>query len=109
MRHSESEGAFETTYIAILVAGYLSNLRDPVLGVWLEMSGVRILPGRYDQDAGVGDSGSIKLSCDWKGEAVLVIDRKIMFILVSIYDYVRLSIRTRINGGGRIVFHLEQI
>lgn len=59
VRHSEAEGAFEVTHFAVVVAGYLSNLRDPILGVRLEVSGVRILPGRHDQDAGVGIVGQV--------------------------------------------------
>ena len=47
----------ETTNFAVVASGYLLDLCDPVLGVWLEVGCIRILPGRHDEDAGVGDKG----------------------------------------------------
>ena len=58
----------EITDFAIVTPDYLSNLCDPIFGVWLEMSCVRILLGRHDQDAGRGrDCGSICRVCSLKG------------------------------------------
>lgn len=52
--HLETGERLETTYFAVVAFDYLSNPRNPIFGIRLEMSNVWILPGRYDQDAGVG-------------------------------------------------------
>ena len=54
VRNSEVEGMLEITNFAIVASDYPSNLCNPIFGVWLEMSCIWILPGRDDQDAGVG-------------------------------------------------------
>ena len=41
-------------YFAIVTPAYPSNPRNPIVGVWLEVSGGGVLPGRHDQDAGLG-------------------------------------------------------
>ena len=64
VRHPGTGRMLETTYLAIFTQTYLSNPCDPILGVWLEMSGFRILPRRYDQDASVGEGWSKKRVCD---------------------------------------------
>jgi len=52
VRNSEIEVRLRVTNFAIVAPDYLSDLCDPIFGVWLEMSCVRILLGRHDQDAG---------------------------------------------------------
>ena len=50
-------GALGMTHFTVIASGYLPNLCDPILGVWLEMSDVWILPGGHDQDTSVGAIG----------------------------------------------------
>jgi len=68
VRNLEIEMRLEITNFAIVASDYLSNLCDPIFVVRLEMSCVRILFGRHDQDAGRGgDSGSTGRVCYLKG------------------------------------------
>ena len=70
VRNSEIKVRLEITNFAIVTPDYLSNLCDPIFVVWLEMSCVRILLGRHDQDAGRGgDCGSIGRVCYLKGKS----------------------------------------
>jgi len=41
-------------YFAIVTSAYPSNPRNPVVGVWPEVSGGGVLPGGHDKDAGLG-------------------------------------------------------
>jgi len=41
----------EIAYFAIVTSAYPSDPRDPVVGVWLEVSGGGVLPGRHYQNA----------------------------------------------------------
>ena len=41
------------TYFAIVASAYSSNPRNPIVGVWLEVSDGWVPPGRHDQNASV--------------------------------------------------------
>jgi len=49
-----TRGKVEMTYFAIVASAYPSDPCDPIVGVWLKVSGAGVPPGRHDQDASLG-------------------------------------------------------
>jgi len=74
------------TYFGIVTLGNPPNPRDPIVGVWLEVSEGGFLPGRNDEDASVGIVGQPSKACD-SGEAVLVPHSKLVFVVLSVPNY----------------------